>query len=140
MTEERYSSVSVNCEVMDSELLRIEQVVNKLNERQWTQGVNLEAFRKEIIERFGEIGFRVGVEVWSTDQEGLYAFDIVISDRLEGEFDPDRMVSEVTNDILGLGTGGVIKAKSGLHLLQGGAEHSHGSHSHSHGSGGSHKH
>lgn len=126
------SSVTVNCDVLDSELVQIEQVINKLNEAQWKSGVYLEGWRKEAIERFADIGFKVDVVVFSTDQEGLYAFDLVIQDRLAGEFDPDKMVHEVTNDLLGLGEGGVIKTKGGLHLVQGGHSHSHDSGGHTH--------
>lgn len=121
------SSLTINCEVMDSELLVIEKVLEKINERQGKGGVNLEAFRKEIIERFAAIGFRVEVKVYTTDQEGLYWFEIELADRLAGQFDPDRQVHDVTHDILELGDSGVINTKqtaSGLHLIQGG-KHSH---------------
>lgn len=119
-------------ELNDSEIEKVEVAVNALIERQWKHGVNLEAFRREAIERVAEVGFKLNVEVWTTNQEGLYAFDLIIVDRLSGEFDPDKQVHEVTNDLLGLNEGGVIKTKGGLHLLPGG---SHG-HGHSHGPGG----
>jgi hypothetical protein len=114
---------------MDSELLRCEEVIKKLNERQGRGGTNLEKFRQEIVERFAGIGLGVAVRVYTTNEEGLYAFDIDIDRRLAGQFDPDRQVHEVTNDLLNLGEGGVIKS-GGLHLVQGG--HGHGGHGHKH--------
>lgn len=116
-------------EIMDSEILRIEKVLEALNALQGKGGVNLEAFRKEAIERFAGIGFKIEVKVYTTNEEGVYAFDLEIVDRLEGQFDPDQQVHEVTNDILGTGDTGVINtamSKGGLHLIKGGA------HSHSH--------
>lgn len=96
-------------EVTDSEIIRIEAVLKKLNERQGLGGVNLEGFRQEAMDRFRQIGFEVAVRVYTTEQDGLFAFDLDIIDRLEGAFDPDRQVWEATHDILDLGEGGVIK-------------------------------
>lgn len=104
------SDLTSMIELNDSDILKIEKVVNRLNERQWQSGVNLDAFRREAEERFAQAGFKVTVKAYTTNQEGLYAFDIEINDRLEGEFDPDQMVHEATNDVLDLGTGGVIKS------------------------------
>lgn len=103
------SSLSSQIDLNDSDILTIERVVLKLSEKQ-SRIVSLEGFRQEIIERFAEEGFKVGVNVFEDlSQKGLYAFEIEIQDRLEGEFDPDRQVYEATADILGLGTKGVIK-------------------------------
>lgn len=93
----------------DSDILALERVVMILNERQG-MALPMEGFRKEIIERFGQAGYKVDAKVWTTNQEGLYAFDIEIIDRLEGQFDPDQMVYEATNNVLDLGEGGVIKS------------------------------
>lgn len=126
------SEVTSLIDLHDSEILRIERVVNVLNERRGTS-LPLEAFRREIIERFAEqAGLKVNVKVFTTTQEGLYAFTVEIIDRLGGEFDPDRQVHEVTNDLLELGEGGVIKTQvtdSGLHVVGG---HAHGGHHHHH--------
>lgn len=123
-------SMSSNIEIMDSEIIRIEAVLKKLNEKQGKGGVNQEAFRKEIIERFAEAGFKVDVKWYTTNVEGVYMPEIDIIDRIEGEFDPDQMVHEVTNDLLGLGEGGVLKTQttaSGLHVV-GGKGHGHHHH------------
>lgn len=93
----------------DSDILRLEKVFRILESRAGTSRP-LEAFRKEIIERFGEAGFKVDVKVWSTNLTGVYQFDIEIQERLEGKFDPDQMVYEATHDVLGLGESGFIKS------------------------------
>lgn len=98
-------------DLTDSDILRIEEVIQIINERQGQYQV-LESFRKEIIERFAEAGFKVDVRAFTTNQEALYSFDIEIQDRLAGEFDPDKMVYEATHDILDLGTKGVIKTET----------------------------
>lgn len=116
----------------DSEIMRAGQVIAALNDKRGKY-VDMEGFRQEIIHRFEDVGFKVAVRVYETDVADCYAFDIDFLDRLEGEFDPDRQVFEVTNDIAGLGTGGVIKTNGGLSLLQGGHSHTHGNgHRHQH--------
>ncbi len=117
-------------DIHDSEIQRIEKVVAALNQKQGTHQ-NLEKFRLEIIERFQEVGFRVHVTCYTTQVEGMVAYDIDIVERLDGEFDPDQQVWEATHDVLELGEGGVIKSKGGLHVVQGGHKHSHG-HGHHH--------
>lgn len=94
----------------DSDIEKIGQVVAVLNARR-EHYVILEAFRREAIERFEDIGFKVDVKTWETNIEGVVLFEIEIQDRLEGEFDPDKMVWEATTDYLGLGEGGVIKSE-----------------------------
>lgn len=105
--------ISSLVDLNDSDILRLEKVVRLLNDRVGSR-LPLEAFRKEIVERFGEAGFKVDVKVWTTGREGLYAFDIEIQERLEGQFDPEKMMHEVQHDLLGLGTGGVIGADGTL--------------------------
>lgn len=115
------SDLTSMIELNDSDLLKIEAVVKILNDRQG-KVLNLDAFAREATDRFAEAGFRVTVKTYDTNQQGLYAFDIEINDRYEGEFDPDQMVYEATNDVLDLGEGGVIK--SAPILAQ--QSHSHG--------------
>lgn len=127
------SGLNVGIEVYDSEIPLIESVLERLNQKQGKGGVNLEAFRKEIIERFAGIGFVVTVKLYTTNQEDLYVPVIEINGRTEKkEFDPDRMVHEVTNDILELGEGGVIKTEATDSGISAGGKHHH------HGSGGHH--
>lgn len=103
------SDLTSMIELNDADLLRIEAVVKILNARQG-KSLNLDAFAREAEERFADAGFKVTVKTYETTQKGLYAFDIEINDRLEGQFDPDQMVYEATHDVLELGTGGVIKS------------------------------
>ena len=103
------SDLTSMIELNDADILKIESVVKILNDRQG-KVLNLDAFRRESEERFAEAGYKVTCKAFTTNQEGLYAFDIEINDRLEGKFDPDQMVYEATNDVLDLGTGGVIKS------------------------------
>lgn len=114
----------------DSEIMVLEKVVEGLQDLQ-EKPLNMEAFRKDAIERFAHAGFRVTALVYDTSVTGVYAFDFQIEERLAGEFDPDKQVHEVTSDILDLGTGGVIKS-GGILKDQ---VHSHGGKSHSHGGG-----
>jgi len=110
-------------ELHDSDILRLEGVLRLLNAN-LGQRRNLEDFRREIVDRFAEAGFRVEVKVWQTATDGMFSFDIEIRERLEGRFDPDRMVHEVTRDILDLGEGGVIKTGGGV-ILPGKHTHFH---------------
>lgn len=102
------NAVTPAIDLYDSEIISIEKVLEKLNEKQG-RSIPLEAFRREIIERFEEIGLVVNVQVYSTADEGglplddLYAFDITISDRCERKpFDMDRQRYEVINDVAGI--------------------------------------
>ena len=103
------SDLTSMIELNDSDILKIEAVVKILNDRQG-KVLSLDAFAREAEERFAEAGYKVTVKTFTTNQEGLYAFDIEINDRLAGQFDPDQMVYEATKDILELGEGGVIKS------------------------------
>jgi regulator of RNase E activity RraB len=63
--------------------------------------MDLETFRKTAIGKFAEVGFKVDVKAWTTNDEGTVAFDIDIIDRIEKhEFDFDRQVHEVVNNYL----------------------------------------
>ncbi len=90
-------------DLYDSEILAAEKVLEALNEKSG-KAVPLEAFRKEIIGRFEEIGLVVDPKVWTSALgEGIFEFEIEIQGRTEPRaFDYDRQVHEVTNDILDL--------------------------------------
>lgn len=105
------SSLTSTIELNDSDILKIEPVLQVLNSRGPGQRRDLESFRQEILERFGAVGFGVDVRVHEAETHGgekIYVFQIQIERRLEGHFDPDQQVAEVTSDILDLGTKGVI--------------------------------
>jgi hypothetical protein len=102
------STVTPAIDLYDSEILLIENVLGKINQKSG-QRIPLEDFRKEIIGRFEEIGLIVGVLVYSTADDGglplddVYAFDITIIDRCERKpFDYDRQRYEVINDVAGI--------------------------------------
>lgn len=91
-------------ELYDSDFFAIEQVAKRLNESSGKVR-QVEGFRKEVLERFEEIGLRVNVKTWSTGIDGAYAFDVEIVDRCEplrSGFDHERQAWEVQNAILGI--------------------------------------
>jgi hypothetical protein len=104
------SEITSAFNLYDTDILRLEKVIEQLNRKIGT-ATNMEGFRQEILDRMARAGFRVDVKVYSTTQDGTYAFDIEIKDRLDSgfTFDYDQQVHEVTHDVLGLGDGGVIK-------------------------------
>lgn len=119
-------------EILDSEMLEIEQVMNSLKDKTYGgRRLDRGQFDSEIQERFGRIGFKVHVLWYETDEPDMIMPEITIVDRTEkvGEFDHDKMFHEVTSDILGLGQGGVIKTtKDDLDKIHGVTKaHKHGS-------------
>ena len=103
--------LTANVEVYDSEINEIHKIVEVLRNR--SQGaVDYARFTEEIRDRFAGIGFIVSVNWYDTNVEGVLIPEIVIKDRTERGhgFDHDKQVHEVTNDLLGLGEGGVIKS------------------------------
>ena len=109
------SSLESSIELHDSDIMRIESVVKHLNDKQ-RKVVNLDAFQREARERFQDQGFIVDVRCYTTNVEGIYAFDIDITGRCEPViFDTERQRHEVINDLLGLDPsmkGQVIKAQN----------------------------
>lgn len=97
-------------DIYDSEILTIERVLEKLNEQIIGKPISIDDADKRITGLFHESGFIVTTNWWDTSERGTYIPEITIQARVkEEEFDHDRMVHEVTNDILDLGTKGVIK-------------------------------
>lgn len=89
-------------DLYDHEILALEKVLGKLSDKQRTSQ-NLEAFRKEIVERCAEVGIVVYAKVFETNQEGVFAFEVEIRGRTEVvDWDPDQQVHEVVNDMLDL--------------------------------------
>lgn len=131
------SDITTQIDVYDSEIPGMECALKRW-EKDWGSGraVNLENARKALIEMMAEtrrnctqgpggseeehrhLGYVVDVLIWSTNVEGVIIPEVVIKDRVERlDDDPDRMVYEVTNDILSLGEGGVISTNGGsIHL------------------------
>lgn len=96
------SEVNSSIELYDSDIAKIGEVIAALNERK-QRSVNLDAFRREAIERFQEAGFSVDVKCYDTNVTGVYAFDMDITGRCEPVlFDHERQRHEVVNDVLGI--------------------------------------
>jgi hypothetical protein len=94
------SSISSNIQLYDSEIIAMDPIVRWMGDQRQRR-VDLESFRKEIIERFGMINLRVNVKVWETNVPDVYAFDVDIAGRVkESAFDFDKMIWEVTHNIL----------------------------------------
>jgi hypothetical protein len=94
------SEITSAFNLYDTDILRLEKVIEQLNRKIGT-ATNMEGFRQEILDRMARAGFRVDVKVYSTTQDGTYAFDIEIKDRLDSgfTFDYDQQVHEVTHDL-----------------------------------------
>lgn len=130
-------------DILDSEVEAIMLVLQKLQDRAQLKAHSYEAFEREIRSRFQDIGFEVDVNWHSyamggVVQAGSAMPEVTITGRLS-DFDPDRMVWEVTQNILelpGQDKGEVIKTDAGGVFKEfkqaGGLMHSHGGHSHAH--------
>lgn len=116
--------VNSTIDLYDHEVPLIEGVLAELNKHvgKVVEGVAEHALKVkgEIEDRFAEIGLRVSVlMIPEAVDPRIISPSITISGRIDNhEFDHDRQVHEVTNDILGIAPdgGGVIKTKSGLIL------------------------
>lgn len=134
--------VTSQVNLYDSEIIAVEKVLEKLNERRTrTARMSYEAFTEEARNRFAEIGLVVSV-LWyeaGTPQadgslkklEGVLIPEILIKARTNAktfEFDHDRMAHEVQSDLLQLGTGGKIKitASEAREIIAGAKAHKHG--------------
>jgi hypothetical protein len=97
-------------EVYDSEMPKIDAVVAALGTRQG-QLHDLEDYRREVIDRFARIGFRVEVlgtfvppvgREWDAKLDGA-GFRVDIIERISpSEFDYDRQSYEIIHDVAGI--------------------------------------
>lgn len=93
-------------DLYDHERIKINAVASTLREA-IGEHRNLEGFRREIMNRFAEIGLVTDVRVFTDESaaEPVYAFKVLITDRTEvteDEFDHDRQGYEVRSNILNL--------------------------------------
>ena len=114
------STVESEVDLYDSDVLAIKQVVGVLSEAVGTHR-SLEGFRREIIERFGDIGFLVDVRVFEAEVEAtadkVFFFKVVLTGRETKEaFDHEKMASEVRSDLLHGGKDATRRTASGLYL------------------------
>lgn len=87
--------------ILDSEIIAIDEGPVKWAKQQQSTSMDLEAFRRGVIEKFADVGFLANVLCYETTEKGVYAFDFEIYGRTERkEFDFDRMVHEVTSNLL----------------------------------------
>lgn len=106
-------------DINDYELLKLEEI-NNWAAAQQGKSVPIDQFTKDLEEKFNEVGFTVEVKVYDTDQSGAYAFGVEITGRTaDSQFDPDRMVHEVTSNLLELPgqDKGFIPSKEGIDRL-----------------------
>ncbi len=108
-------------DLLDSEVIEIQKVWDSLRSRHQKYHRNYLAFEREAEDKFGEIGFAVAIS-WNeyslggVKQEGLMPTIEIKSRCAPKAFDRDRMVHEVTDNILGLpgqAKGDVIKTDDG---------------------------
>lgn len=126
----------------DSEIIKIEGVLEKLNKRRTkTSRMSYEAFTDETRNRFLEAGLVVSVRWYSAGVEqpdgtmkaveGTLIPEIVITGRTDAKtfaFDHERMAHEVQSDLLQLGTGGKLKvtAEDARRIMAAHQGHKHG--------------
>lgn len=107
---ENQSDLTRAFQVYDHEVLKIEKVLERLRQRASSRRV-LDDFDREARQRFEDIGFVVKINWYETNVEGTFMPEIEVVGRTERhDFDHDRMVHEVTGDLLETGNGGVIKS------------------------------
>lgn len=109
-------------ELYDSDILVIEEILAHLARRAEGRR-DRDAFDREIKERFTDAGFEVATSWFHvadrrTGQEvpDVYMPEITVNGRVQKRFtfDHDQQVHEVTNDLLELDEGGVIKTTGPL--------------------------
>lgn len=115
-------------EIHDSDILEMERVYRWMVDQQHKRR-DLENFRREVIERFHQVGFVVNVLTYNTDQPEVYSFEVEVLRKVERKaFDYDKQVHEVVNNLLELPDqdGGWIKADAGMkEAAKKAAEHKH---------------
>ena len=111
---EPQGSVESMIDLYDTDILRIERVVETLKERT-ANSVDMEGFRLEVIDRFAKIGLVVNVKMYDTNEPGVYIPEIEINGRTEAiEFDRDQQTWEVTHDVLGIDQPGIVTEGGGF--------------------------
>lgn len=122
LTEHGYTpsdSLDAEIDLYDSEVISIKGVIAALNQTRQTKDTSVEGWRREIIQRFEDIGLKVRVilheieqvEIGTGVREGQILTDITIVGRLDemkvGQFDHDRQRHEVRSNILGVNQPGL---------------------------------
>jgi hypothetical protein len=122
-------TLTANLDIHDSEIIQIEKGPLAWARTKQFSRMELEDFRRTMVEKFQDIGFGVNVKCYDTDVPDVYAFDIEINRRLRGNFDPDQQVHEVVNNLAEIPEDegkGWIKADEGMRAAEQAAkEHKH---------------
>jgi hypothetical protein len=140
VTTAQQGGVESMIQLYDSEIIKIEKVLEALNKRKG-QRTDYERWTAETKERFAEIGLVVSVLWYEAGVEradgslekidGTLIPEILVKDRIDAgkfAFDHAQMGHEVQNDLLGLGTGGKLKvtAEDARKALETFRSHKHG--------------
>lgn len=99
------TSLEIDAEMVDlhdSDILKFKEGPLTWARAREGRSLDIDQFCRDLAEQFHKIGFGVEVQVWDTKIRGAYTFNIVIQKRIDSEFDPDRQVHEVVNNILEL--------------------------------------
>lgn len=124
--------ITPHIDLYDTDILAIEKGPLEWMKSKQFERMDLEDFRRTTQERFEQIGFRVNVKCYDTDQADVYAFDVEILGRTnQKSFDYDRMTHEVVNNVLALpdqAGGWVDTDKAMMEMLK--KEREHGKHKH----------
>lgn len=89
-------------DIYDHEVIAMDRGPVAWMTAQQGKAMPLEEFRRTAEDKFAEVGFVARVKAFETTEPGTYAFDVDIVGRTEkvGDFDYDRQVHEVVNNIL----------------------------------------
>lgn len=139
-TAAQQGGVESQIQLYDSEIVKIEEVLEALNKRKG-QRTDYERWTNEVKDRFHRVGLVVSVLWYEAGVEradgsvekidGTLIPEIVIKDRVDSKtfaFDHEQMGHEVQNDLLELGTGGKLKvtAEDARKALATFRDHKHG--------------
>lgn len=107
------SDLTKTLDIYDSEIESIEGLLKYFQDKAQSPQ-DYDSFQREIKDRFYAIGFIVDVVWYDTNVKDVIIPEIVIKDRADSgfTFDRDQQVHEVTNNLLGLDEGGVIKTSA----------------------------
>jgi hypothetical protein len=139
-TATQQGGVESMIQLYDSEIIKIEEVLEALNKRKG-QRTDYERWTNEVKDRFHRVGlvvtvlwYEAGVERADGSMEkieGTLIPEILVKARVDSKtfaFDHEQMGHEVQNDLLELGTGGKLKvtAEDARKALQSARDHKHG--------------
>lgn len=117
-------------DLYDSDILAIEKGPLAWMQSQQRMAKDLDNFVRAAKDKFEDIGIRANIKTYDTNEDGTFAFEVEILGRTERrDFDYDRMVHQVTNNILELPDqdGGIIKTDEAmLKAAQKSFRHGHG--------------